>query len=88
MRHSTTGTTQFNVPNYEEVPGCIRGRRYRALVGEPKYATVYEFEHENVSSSDTWNAARDAHPGSADMRAQMTHADGSPGIYRRIFPKL
>ena len=32
------------VPNYEKVPGVIRGRRYRAVVGSPKYLTVYEFE--------------------------------------------
>ena len=76
------------VPNYEKVPGCIRGRRYRALVGEPEYATVYEFEHEKVSESAQWNTARDLDTGSAVMRARMTHADGSPGIYRRIFPKL
>ena len=31
------------VPNYEKVPGVIRGRRYRAVVGSPTYLTLYEF---------------------------------------------
>ncbi|HYS92082.1 MAG TPA: hypothetical protein VEL48_01525, partial [Candidatus Acidoferrales bacterium] len=32
------------VPNYEKVPGVIRGRRYRATAGSPTYLTFYEFE--------------------------------------------
>ena len=76
------------VPNYEEVAGCIRGRRYRVVAGEPKYATVYEFEHEEVSLSPEWAAARSAHPLSAQMRSRMKHATGSPGIYRKIFPRV
>ena len=39
------------VPNYEKVPGCIRGRRWKAVRGEPQYSVVYEFEHEKVSES-------------------------------------
>ena len=66
------------VPNYEKVPGCIRGRRYRAVRGEPEYGVVYEFEHEKVSQSPEWAAARDAHPDSPRMRSLMTHAEGSP----------
>ena len=74
------------VPNYEKVPGCVRGRRYNAMTGQPKYATVYEFEHEEVSQSPEWAAARDAHPSSAGMRDHMTHAPGSPGVYKKVFP--
>ena len=33
------------VPNYAKVPGCIRGRRWKTVRGEPAYAVVYEFEH-------------------------------------------
>src|ERR1044071_8409589 len=29
------------VPNYEKVPGVIRGRRYRALEGSPQYLPLY-----------------------------------------------
>jgi hypothetical protein len=69
------------VPNYEKVPGVIRGRRYRAVVGEPRYMTFYEFAHPKVSESAEWNAQRDAVPISTTMRAHMRHAPGSPGVY-------
>ena len=77
------------IPNYEKVPGCIRGRRYTrvtALNEQPKYATVYEFEHEKVSESPEWATAREADPRSSRIRDKMYHADGSPGVYKRIFP--
>jgi len=69
------------VPNYEKVPGVIRGRRYRAVEGTPTYLTLYEFEHPKVSESAAWNAQRDARPVNATMRAHMKHAPGSPGVY-------
>ena len=50
------------VPNYEKVPGVIRGRRYRAVVGTPTYLTLYEFEHPAVSESAAWLAQRDVAP--------------------------
>ena len=74
-------------PNYEKVPGCIRFRRYRATRGEPKYSVVYELEHEKVSQSPEWEAARRASGGPlGDTFPQMVHAEGSPGIYKKIFP--
>jgi hypothetical protein len=73
------------VPNYEKVPGVIRGRRYRAVVGTPTYLTLYEFEHPKVSESPAWDAQRDAVPASATMRAHMRHAPGSPGVYVKTF---
>ena len=73
------------VPNYETVPGCIRARRYSVVAGQPKYCTVYEFQDENVSKTPEWAAMRDAHPKSAEIRPKMTHAEGSPGVYKRIF---
>ena len=73
------------VPNYEKVPGVIRGRRYRALVGSPTYLTYYEFEHPKVSESAAWLAQRDAVPLSARMREHMRHAPGSPGVYVKTF---
>ncbi len=69
------------VPNYEKVPGVIRGRRYRAVEGTPTYLTLYEFEHPKVSESPAWMAQRDAVPANAKMRDSMTHAAGSPGVY-------
>jgi hypothetical protein len=73
------------VPNYEKVPGVIRGRRFRAAVGTPQYLTFYEFEHPTVSESAAWMAQRDAVPASARMRAHMRHAPGSPGVYVKTF---
>jgi hypothetical protein len=69
------------VPNYEKVPGVIRGRRYRALTGTPTYLTFYEFENPKVSETAAWNAQRDAVPASIQMRKHMRHAQGSPGVY-------
>ena len=73
------------VPNYEKVPGVIRGRRYRAVVGEPTYLTFYEFEHPKVSETDAWKAQQNAVPISQKMRSHMTHAPGSPGVYVKTF---
>jgi hypothetical protein len=74
------------VPNYEKVPGVIRGRRYRAVTGTPTYLTLYEFEQPAVSESAAWAAQRDAVPASAQMRTHMRHAPGSPGVYVKTFP--
>ncbi len=73
------------VPNYEKVPGVIRGRRWRAVRGQPKYAVMYEFEHEGVSDSAPWAEQRDINPDNARMRDLMTHAEGSPGIWKKTF---
>jgi len=73
------------VPNYEKVPGVIRGRRYRAVTGTPTYLTLYEFEHPKVSESAEWNAQRDSVAASARMRSHMRHAQGSPGVYVKTF---
>ena len=84
--------TEFNtwyntvyVPNYEKVPGVIRGRRFRAVTGTPTYLTCYEFTHPTVSESAAWAAQRDAVPVSARMRSYMRHAPGSPGVYVKTF---
>ena len=73
------------VPNYEKVPGVIRGRRWRAVRGQPKYAVVYEFEREGISDSAEWLEQRDINPNNARMRDIMTHAKGSPGIWKKTF---
>ncbi len=75
------------VPNYEKVPGVIRGRRYRAVEGAPQYMTFYEFENPKVSETDAWKAQQNAVPISATMRKHMTHAAGSPGVYVKTFEK-
>jgi len=74
------------VPNFEKVPGCIRGRRFKAVRGEdPLYSVVYEFENENVSQTPEWEAQLDADPKNADMRALISHGSGSPSIFRKTF---
>ena len=73
------------VPNYEKVPGVIRGRRYRVVTGTPSYLTLYEFEHPKVSESAAWAAQQKASPVTARIRPHMRHAPGSPGIYVKTF---
>ena len=73
--------------NYAEVPGCIRFRRYALYKGHgPKYSVVYEFEHENVSQTPGWFAARAKSGGGlADQFPRLAHDAGSPGVYKKIF---
>ena len=73
------------IPGYEKVPGCTSGRRYVAVDGQPNYGTVYELDHEKVSESPEWLKARDSNPKSAEIRAKMTHAQGSPAVYKKLF---
>ena len=73
------------VPNYEKVPGCIRGRRYRAVVGEPAYLTVYEFDHPEVSQTEEWHRQRAIDPRNERWQNTMQHALGSPGIWIKTF---
>ncbi len=74
-------------PNYAEVPGCIRFRRYALHEGPgPKYSVVYEFENEKVSQTPEWFAARAKSGGAlGDTYPRLAHDDGSPGIYKKIF---
>jgi hypothetical protein len=75
------------IPGYRKVPGVIYARRFRVVDGDTQYATVYEFEDEKVSETAEWNRQREgSSPRSARMRDAMTHAPGSPGVYRRIDP--
>jgi len=46
---------------------------------------VYEFENENVSSTEKWLEQRDINSDNARMRDLMTHAPGSPGIWKKTF---
>ena len=75
------------VPPYLNCPGCIDARRYVAVDGQPKYLTLYEFEHAGVSETAEWAHARDSNPWSNRVRAFMRHDVGSPGVYRRLYPK-
>jgi hypothetical protein len=73
------------IPNYEKVPGVIRGRRFRAVTGTPTYLTFYEFQNPKVSESAAWAAQRDIAPETQRIRPHMRHASGSPGVYVKTF---
>jgi hypothetical protein len=73
------------IPNYEKVPGVIRGRRFRAVTGTPTYLTFYEFQDPKVSESAAWAAQRDIAPETQRIRPHMRHAQGSPGVYVKTF---
>jgi hypothetical protein len=75
------------LPPYMAVPGCLGARRFIAADGQPKYLTLYEFEDAGVSESEPWAQARDSNPRSFRIRPFMRHDPGSPGVYRRIYPK-
>ena len=75
------------IPPYLAVPGCLGARRYVAIEGQPKYLTLYEFENASVSESAEWARARDGNPWSNRVHSFMRHDRGSPGVYRRRFPK-
>lgn len=73
------------IPGYLTVPGVIYSRRYRVLEGTNGYTTVYEFENDKVSETETWHHQRNnSSPNSERMRDVMKHGDGSPGVYIRI----
>ena len=76
------------MPACHAVPGYIRGRRFEAVMGEPKYITVHEMRSVQVTESPEWEAWRTAvtPQWSNYVRPQMAHASGSPGIYTRINP--
>ena len=75
------------LPPYMAVPGCLGARRWVAVDGQPKYLTLYEFANATVSESEPWNKARDSNVWSNRIRPFMRHDVGSPGVYRRLYPK-
>ena len=75
------------IPGYRTVAGCIYARRFKVVEGEVGYTTVYEFTDPHVSETPAWDhQRRNSSPDSDKMRAHMTMASGSPGVYRRIAP--
>lgn len=74
------------IPGYLAVPGVIRARRFLVVDGQPKYLTVYEFERPAVPDSPAWEQARESNPWSRRVRPHMRLDEGSPGVYKRIYP--
>ena len=75
------------IPGYLTVPGCLGARRFVVVEGQPKYLTLYEFEHARVSESDAWSRARASNPWTRRVQPNLRHDEGSPGVYQRIYPK-
>jgi hypothetical protein len=95
MSVPTALETMFNeaynherLPLCQRIPGYIRARRFEAVMGAPKYSTVHEMTSLDVWKSQAWEEWRTAVTPmwSREIRPQMVHAEGSPSVYRRIFP--
>ena len=69
-----------------KVPGCVDIRRYHAVEGDPKYMTMYEFEHEKVPETAAWQERRGQDNMHEYIGGSYGHAPGSPGVYRRTLP--
>ena len=85
--HGNAWYNTVYIPGYLAVSGCLGARRFVAVEGQPKYLTVYEFEHARVSESDAWTRARASNPWTRRVQPNLRHDEGSPGIYQRIYPK-
>ena len=76
------------LPLCARIPGYIRARRFEAVMGAPKYTTVHEMASLEVWKSQAWDDWRTAVTPvwNSEIRQNMVHAEGSPGVFRRIFP--
>ncbi|MBM3223744.1 MAG: hypothetical protein FJZ47_08100 [Candidatus Tectomicrobia bacterium] len=83
-----TAYDQERLPLCLNIPGYLRARRFEAVMGAPKYTTVHEMASLDVWQSQAWDDWRTAVTPvwNSEIRAHMVHAEGSPGVYRRIFP--
>jgi hypothetical protein len=59
---------------------------YLTVEGQPRYLTVYEFENAGVPDTPEWARSRSSNPWSARMRPHVRLDEGSPAVFRRIFP--
>jgi hypothetical protein len=66
------------------VSGVYSARRYVNRGAGPRYLTVYEFAHPEVSRQPAWDRARAQSVWRRRIERLWTHAGGSPGIYRRL----
>ena len=57
------------------------------MMGEPKYTTVHECSGTEVAECAEWQAVRDAvtPQWNGHVQPSMRFANGSPGVYERIF---
>jgi hypothetical protein len=66
------------------VNGVYGARRYLNRGTGPRYLTVYEFAHTEVSRQPAWDRARAQSVWRRRIERLWAHAPGSPGIYRRL----
>lgn len=69
---------------YLALNGVYSARRYLNRVAGPRYLTVYEFAHTEVSRQPAWDRTRGQSIWRRRIERLWTHAPGSPGIYRRL----
>jgi hypothetical protein len=75
--------TEYLIGNMT-VNGVYSARRYLNRVTGPRYLTVYEFAHPEVSRQPAWDRTRAQSVWRRRIERLWTHAAGSPGIYRRL----
>ena len=66
------------------VNGVYSARRYLNRASGPRYLTIYEFAHPEVSRQPAWDRARAQSIWRRRIERLWSHAPGSPGIYRRL----
>jgi hypothetical protein len=75
--------TDYLIGNMQ-VNGVYSARRYLNRGPGPRYLTVYEFAHLEVSRQPAWDRARAQSIWRRRIERLWTHAPSSPGIYRRL----
>jgi hypothetical protein len=75
--------TEYLIGNVA-VNGVHSARRYLNRGPGPRYLTVYEFAHTEVSRQPAWDRARAQSVWRRRIERLWAHAPGSPGIYRRL----
>ena len=75
--------TEYLIGNMT-VNGVYSARRYLNRGSGPRYLTVYEFAHPEVSRQPAWDRTRAQSVWRRRIERFWAHAPGSPGIYRRL----
>jgi hypothetical protein len=75
--------TEYLIGNMT-VNGVYSARRYLNRGIGPRYLTVYEFAHAEVSRQPAWDRARAQSVWRRRIERFWAHASGSPGVYRRL----
>ena len=74
------------IPGYEARAGLYTRASVRFGGGRPQVRHhLRGWKTRRSPRTDEWLKARESNPKSPEMRAVMTHATGSPAVYRKIF---